>query len=57
MNFAFFRSAFSFAAMLTARLRTWHDDGAVRFKGLRVDLDGRHGVVTGVSIQQVALET
>lgn len=38
-------------------LWTWHDDGPVGFQGLGVDLDGRHGVVTGVPVQQVALRT
>lgn len=38
-------------------LCTWHDDSPVRLQCLRVDLDGRHGVVTGVPIQQVALRT
>lgn len=38
-------------------LCTWHDDCPVRLQCLRVDLDGRHGVVTGVPIQQVALRT
>lgn len=26
-------------------LRTWHGDGALVLQSLRVDLDGRHGVV------------
>lgn len=53
-----FDFVFSCAATLArCSLCTWHDDGPVRFQGLGVDLDGRHGVVTGVPIQQVALKT
>lgn len=53
-QWSFVLLCFSFAAPVT---RTWHDDGPVGFKRLRVDLDGRHGVVTCVSVQQVALKT
>lgn len=31
-------------------LCTWHDDCPVRLQRLRVDLDGRHGVVARVPI-------